>query len=377
MLGSHAEARPWSDGALALLEDLHAQDAASHANLLAGTLLERASVLQLTGDCDGQHRAQARAVEVLHQHLLSNPGHSVSQRDLVRAMCGLCGVLQQAGRIAEAEATLSKARSLANTLPAITDEERAIVDRRLGLLYASTSRAPEAVAALTSSIALTEKLARRHPGRMPLRVQLRDLQTLLYEQLHHGLQYAAADAQAALAIAAAEALAPDHPRSDSLLADTLSRLAWAPVAADRDVPVDAWIERCLELTEAGASADGTARAARERALVARRFAAIRDDLHGGRLDAARSALEALTEELHDAEWLLRASCSWATMAGAIRAGEAPDQAAIASAEAAALAALARAVEHGLADRRRLLACAELVPLESRPAFRAILARLPE
>jgi hypothetical protein len=236
------------------------------------------------------------------------------------------------------------------------------------------SRAGEAVVELIKAVALTEKWLQQHGGRKILRSQLRDLRTLLYEQLYHLGRYEEADPQAPLAIADGEALAPDYPHWQAMLADTLSRLSWAAIAARRDTPVDDWLERCLDLTDAIPSTDEFGRTAHRRALATRRFASIRDHLRHGRLAEAKSALS-FTTKLHDPEHLFYASCCWAEIAG--RQTDPEDSEARESAEAAALDVLKRALDHGFCDRQRLVASPELKILHERPEFRTILGRLPD
>jgi serine/threonine protein kinase len=252
MLGQYEAARAFSGRSIAAWELLRQGVPEQHAKPLAKTLVEYASALGRCGDRDGQLAAQNRALAELRRYADAHPTDAEAQRDLVRFHTGLGNLLLQRGDGAGAEAALMAAKELADTAPGVTDEERVRVCYRLASFYRSRGQLREAAAAAERSVTLAERLLRQHPGRQQQRVSLKSQRVLLCGLYNDLGATEAADAQADLAIADAEALPPDYASRATVLATTLVQLARILVVAGRWKRFDraeAWLARSLELTE--------------------------------------------------------------------------------------------------------------------------------
>ncbi|HEX6813779.1 MAG TPA: serine/threonine-protein kinase [Planctomycetota bacterium] len=272
MLGNRAEASTWSARAVEAFGQLHANDPGASANPFANALVENATARNLANDAEGELAAQRRAISVLEEHLRAQPGHGESTRNLIRFRCGLAGMLSARGDARSAESVALEAQSLADEAAAATDDERAIVSRRLALLYQSTNRPREAAAAFARAAELTDRELQKHPGRPEIRNRLRLLRTSLSELLYEVGDGEAADRESERAAAVGESLRPDHPDWATCVAETLGRLGWAAVKAqrfERHPAIDEWLRRARELTEGSSERGG--RMAWARAFLAHGF----------------------------------------------------------------------------------------------------------
>jgi hypothetical protein len=203
---------------------------------------------------------------VLEHHLLSHPGHEESIRDAIRGRCGLAGMLGDRGDLAAALQAVLAARALA-AAPQATDDERAIVSRRLAMVHGARGDQRAAAEELALAAELTATVLQLHPGRLEGRQRLREVRTSLAETLFALGRGEAAEREAGLAIDAAESLPPGRDGWPRHLADTLWRSGWAVVHAQWFAAferAEGWLRRAEQLAAPVATRDGRATCAQAR-----------------------------------------------------------------------------------------------------------------
>jgi tetratricopeptide (TPR) repeat protein len=241
------------------------------AGQLAQFLVVHANLLGRTGDPEGELAAQRRAIELLQRRSAEGAVDATTACDLVRFHCGLSRIHLRRGEQELAESALREAQRYAERSSAVGEEERGLVQRRLGQLFAATERPREALLAYASAIASLERELAAQPGRELVRYQLALDRCASAEQRSALGEHGPAREDARAAIAAAEALAPHFAGRAWKLGEILRRSA---VACSEGAPSEpreplleaqSWLERALALaTESAVVAGDAARLAQLR-----------------------------------------------------------------------------------------------------------------
>ena len=181
MLDEPALARAASRAAIELFTQLYARDPSRYAIRLSGTYVEFGKAC---GDSDPEQQlaAQQRAVEIGRTFTAAHPDDEDGQRNLVRMHCGLVTLMLGRGQLAEAESDLTSAEGLLESMPRVTDEERALVSNRRARLHAARQEPKLAVAAGERALQCLESLLLRNPDRQQPRTTRVDVHALLFEQ---------------------------------------------------------------------------------------------------------------------------------------------------------------------------------------------------